>query len=261
MNMDGGQHAEAGPVTWPEVIEQIAPLYESDPDLFDDLPQRLAASSPPRFAGAELGGFRVEAAALAVLRGPAAVENHIALVSSAVPRIIDEIGTRIDGDRILPSIFALSYLNVVRCCGGPVPPGADEAEQGWLPQLAERVREVREPDRHMLALASCAASLPSLVPTFAELPDTDERFVADRTFGFNVPGFAGYLASAIDQGGSYQDIEAAWLEFVHSFPYKLAARTLGWPALLYAARGVYATLGELPENEVAMELHRLVAGT
>ena len=260
MSVDGGNRPEADPVTWPEVIETIAPLYEADPDFFDELPARLAASSPPGFAGAELAGFRTEAAALAVLRGPAAVDEHIALVSSALPHVIAEIGPRLDDTRVLAAIYALSYLNVVRCCGGPVPPEAEAAEQGWLPQLAERVREVREPDRHMLAFAACAAALPSLVPRFADLPVIDEPFVPNRTFGFDVPGFAGYLASAIDRGGSYQDVEDAWLDFVHRFPYKLATRSLGWTALLYAARAVYATLGGLEEREVALELHRLVGG-
>ena len=52
MSVDGGNRPEADPVTWPEVIETIAPLYEADPDFFDELPARLAASSPPGFAGA-----------------------------------------------------------------------------------------------------------------------------------------------------------------------------------------------------------------
>src|SRR5205085_1632733 len=130
----------------------------------------------------------------------------------------------------------------------------------WLAQLAERTRELTEPERHALALAACAAARPTLVPPLADLPNVDEPFVANRVFGFNVPAFAGYLATAIDRGGSYQEIEPAWLDFVHRFPYKLAARTLGWPALLWAARAVYATIGELPENEVAGELHRLVSG-
>ena len=258
--IDGSDRPGAGPVTWPEVIESIAPVYESDPDFFAELPSRLAASSPPRFAGAELAGFRTEAAALAVLRGPAAVRAHLALVSAALPRVIQEIGARIDEDRLLPAIYTLSYLNVVRCCGGAVPAGAEEAEHRWLPQLADRVHDLREPDRHMLAFAACAAALPSLVPSFADLPVDDEPFVANRTFGFDVPGFAGYLASAIDRGAGYLDVEDAWLDFVHRFPYKLATRSLGWTALLYGARAVYATLGGLPEEDVVSELHRLVTG-
>lgn len=35
---------------------------------------------------------------------------------------------------------------------------------------------------------------------------------------------------------------------------------LGWPALVWAARAVYATIGKVPEAEVALELHRLVTG-
>lgn len=39
---------------------------------------------------------------------------------------------------------------------------------------------------------------------------------------------------------------------------KYEARMLNWPALLWAARAVYATIGGLPVAEVGDELHRLV---
>ena len=250
----------AGPVSWPEVVARIAPLFAKGPGFFAGLPERLASSSPPRYAGSELGGFEVKVAALATLRGPAAATTLFELASPALPRIIAEIGDTIDRNRVVPAVFTLSYCNVVRCCGAPFPLEAEDAEQNWLPQLAERARELTEPERHSLALAACAAARPTLVPPFADLPETGEPFVPNKICGFNVPGFAGYLASAIERGGSYQDVEPAWLDFVHRFPYKLDTRMLDWPALLFAARAVYATLGDLPEGEVALELHRLVTG-
>jgi len=112
----------------------------------------------------------------------------------------------------------------------------------------------------MLAFAACAAARPTLMPRLADLPGLEAPFVPGRVFGFNVPGFAGDLASATEHGGTYQDIEPGWLDFVHSFPFKLDTRVLDWPALLFGARAVYATIGGLPEGEVALELHRLVTG-
>ena len=260
MTTNERENAQAGPVTWPEVIAHYAPLYERDPDFFEDLPHDLAASKPPDYAGAELAGFDVEVAALAVLRGPSSIARHVALVAPALPHVIAEIGDTIDADRALPAFYTLSYCNAARCAGAELPAAAVDAEEEWLPQLAERMSELTEPQRHTLALAACAAARVDLVATFAELAAGDDTFTPSRTFGFNVPEFAGYVARAIDRGASYQDVEPAWLDFVHRFPYKLDTRTLGWPALLFAARAVYATIGELPEGEVAMELHRLVAG-
>jgi hypothetical protein len=260
MTTPDGKRTAAGPVTWPEVVERIAPLFAKGPGFFATLPDRLASSAPPRYAGAELGGFDIKVAALAILRGPAAAAPLFELASPALPRIIAEIGDTVDRNRAVPAVFTLSYGNVLRCCGAPFPPEEDEAEQKWLPLLAGRARELTEPERHTMAFAACAAARPTLVPAFVDLPGLEEPFVPHRVFGFNVPGFAGYLASAIEHGGSYQDVEPAWLDFVHRFPYKLDTRMLDFPALLFAARAVYATIGGLSESEVALELHRLVTG-
>jgi hypothetical protein len=119
---------------------------------------------------------------------------------------------------------------------------------------------MNERERHTLALAANAASLPRLVPAFTGTRTLPQSFVPGQMHGFNVPAFAVYLATAIEREASYQDVEPAWLDFVHRFPYKLDTGMLSWPALMWAARAVYATIGKLPEEEVALELHRLVIG-
>ena len=67
---------------------------------------------------------------------------------------------------------------------------------------------------------------------------------------------AGALMFDIGGGSS----ELAWLDFVHQFPYKLAAETLNWPDLLWAARAVMTHFEGIEVGEVAAQLHRLVIG-
>jgi len=256
----GSSPGRAGPVTWPEVVAKLGATYENGLGFFDDLAERIAAAKPPRYAAGVLGGFDVTVAALAVLRGCATSAKAFAIAESSIPRILAELRDPIERNSAVPAIHALSYLNTVRCCNGSLPADVADAEQRWLEQLASRSSELTEPERHTLALAACAAARPALVPRFADLRELPDAFIPEQTFGFDLPAFAGYLAAGIDRGATYQDVEPAWLDFVHRFPYKLDTRSLGWPALLFAARAVYATIGGLPEGEVADELHRLVTG-
>lgn|SRR5262245_5872332 len=258
--MTDRQAGTAGPVSWPEVVASMAPLYEGNLRSFDNLPDRLASSRPPQYAGGRLGGFAITIATLAVLRGSASVMPLLERIAPSLPRVIRELPDPLDKNAMLPALYTLSCLNVARSCGAALPAEANGAEERWLPQLADRARDLTEPERHTLALAACAAALTTLVPRFADLPGLEGPIVPGRVFGFNVPGFAGYLAAAVEHGGTYQDVEPAWLDFVHRFPYKLDTRMLDFPALLFAARAVCATIGGLPEGEVALELHRLVTG-
>lgn len=258
MTRSAGKTEDSPPLTWPEVIEQLAPVFEEGLFFYDDLPQEIAAAKAPRYGGARFGGFDTTMAALAALRGPARVAPIIDTMAPSLDVAIEQIGPTLDRDRYLAAYFTLNAMNVARCCGRAVPKAAVALEADWLEQLAKWTTQLPESDRHTAALAACAANRTKLVPTFAELRALDESFTAGQTFGFNVPAFAGYLAVAVDAGASYQDVELAWLDFVHRFPYKLEANTLSWPALLWAARAVYTTIGKLPENEVAAELHKLL---
>jgi hypothetical protein len=260
LNSRGATSASSGPVSWPEVIAKLGPVYENGLSFFDDLEQRIADARAPQYAAGVLGGFDVTVTALTVLRGCAATKGVFARVEPLLPRILDELGGRIDRSRAVPATYALSCLSVMRCCGALHLPGIEQTEQRWLADLAARARELTEPERHTLALAACAAMHPTLVATFADVSASPQAFVPEQTFGFDVPGFAAYLAAGIDRAATYQDVEPAWLDFVHRFPYKLDTRMLGWPALLFAARAVYAAIGGLPVGEVAEELHRLVTG-
>jgi hypothetical protein len=71
-----------------------------------------------------------------------------------------------------------------------------------------------------------------------------------RSFGFDVPGFARYLAVAVATGAKAADVAPAWGAFVSAFPRKLAAKTLGWTDLMWAGRSYYHLIEKRPVGEV-----------
>ena len=248
---------EPGPVDWPTVIARNTELYLNNLAIFDDLPAELAESRPPQYAGADLGGADNTLAAIAIMAGPERCMPLFAAVAPQIDHVLDEIGMTIDRSTCIPALYTLSYLNVARCCGAPVSERARDIEREWLPLLAERARDLTDRERHTLSLAACAAPDVTLVTAFVggSLPAT---FVPGESFGFDVPSFARYLASAIDRGGEYLDVEPAWHDFVHRFPYKLDTRMLDWADLMWAGRVVLGTIGDLGEDWIAREIHETV---
>jgi hypothetical protein len=247
-----------GPVAWPEVVAQYGPEYENNVDVFNSLPDQLGRLAPPRYAGGRLGGIADTAAALAVLRGPAAARPLIEHVAGSIPHVVAQLAPDLPEAGRLAAAYTLAYLNAARCCGVPIGSESSSLEHQWLPQLAALRAKLTEEERHTLAFAAAAAGLPQVAAELAA--QRLEHFSPNVTHGFDVPAFAGYLAAAVEAGASYDDVENAWLDFVHRFPYKLDTGMLKWPALLWAARAIYATIGRLPDDEVATELHSLVAG-
>jgi hypothetical protein len=252
--------APAGvPVTWPELIAEAAELYAEHLGSYDDLPAAIEKAAPPFYPGDRLGGVANTLAAVATMHAPERCLPTIDTIAPLLPRIVGDLAAGVDAPRRLTALHILSYLSVARCCGSALPDAADGAEPSWLPQLTTHARALRDRHRHTLALAACAAGLPHLVPAFTGGADLPGSLDPGATFGFDVPGFARHLAVALVRGEPYADVEPAWLDFVHRFPYKLAAETLDWSDLMWAARAVMATIGDIPEGEVAAELHALVA--
>jgi hypothetical protein len=244
------------PISWPELIAAMRRIYHQDARWAEEIAREIATLRPPIYAATGFAGPAVVVAARAIIDGPAACTPLLERLVPLVPRALTDFPGSV-GDLELPAIFLLSFLNAARCCGY-APAEARDLEPRWLRELAARVSELAEHERHTLALAALAARLPRLVPTFAPDRTTDTGFTPHRTFGFSVPGFAHYLAAALERGASYLDVEPAWLDFVHRFPYKLGAGTLDWPDLLWAARAVLTHFEGVPEGEVAARLHRLV---
>ncbi|MCC7052831.1 MAG: hypothetical protein IT355_06150 [Gemmatimonadaceae bacterium] len=248
-----------GPSSWPELVARWAGPYRESLATFDDIPIRMSASRAGEPAGDRLGGYDATTSAVLVLSGPAAARPFLALVSAQLPRAIGELRPLRGADTAFAAWWTLSVVNAAECLGADVPEPVATLAPEWLPVLATRLDEFPDRERHALALACAAAGLPQRVRSFAD-DGVNATFTPGATFGFNVPAFAAHLASAITARADYPDVEPAWLEFVHNFPIKLDTDMLDWPALLWAARAVYATIGGIPVAEVGDELHRLVTG-
>jgi hypothetical protein len=247
------------PVDWPTLVERQGPEYEQELGVFADLAEELAEETGSDEAGGALAGFDDTVSALAVLRGPEVTRPVIEQVAPAIPRLLALLAPVPTEGARLGAYYTLNYLNAARCCGASVGGAGVDAERAWLPRLAAYRAKLTERERHTLAIAAAAAGLPDEAAQFAGLGRRKE-FSPNVTHAFDVPAFAVYIATAVEAGASYQDVEPAWLDFVHRFPYKLDTGMLKWPSLLWAARAVYAAIGKLDDDEVATELHRLVTG-
>jgi hypothetical protein len=245
---------------WARLVEELAPEELENLGMFDDLAERLRTVRAPDTAAARLGGVDTSISAVLALAGPAPLQQLLAQVAPELPGVLAALKPRPTESQARSALWALSYLNAARCAGSVVPDDTTLAEAEWLGTLASSRTRFNEPEQHALALAACACGQPGLVTSILDAPPP-EPFVPGVSFGFNVPDFVRYLAAAIEAGHTYDAVEPAWLDFVQRFPIKLDAQMLDWPALLWAARAVYATLGGRPVVGVGDELHRLVTST
>jgi hypothetical protein len=104
---------------------------------------------------------------------------------------------------------------------------------------------------------AAAAQLPSFVPQFLGSNSTN-AFVPGKIFEFNIPGLIHYLAAAIKNGASFEDVAPAWKSFLLAFPYKLVAQTVQWFDLLFVGK-IIAQLQRTPLELVAQKIHQMIA--
>ncbi|BAH40465.1 MAG TPA: hypothetical protein DGD08_04765 [Gemmatimonas aurantiaca] len=252
-SQDGNDRA-----SWAVLLQEATPEEIENLEFFDDLADRIRAVRAPDTGGANLGAPGRAVAAVTVLSGSATAQVLLDQVAPLLPGVIQELMPVPARQQCLDALWALSYLNAAQCAGSDAPTEQQAAEIAWLPTLVASLGQFSESEQQTIALAAAACRQVSLVPSvfgLAALP----TFTPGATFGFNVQGFALHIAAAIESRAPYEDVEMAWLDFVHGFPIKLDTGTLDWPALLWAARAVYATIGGIPVAEVGDELHALVA--
>lgn len=257
--MNADMHGESDRGSWTALLDEATKEEVENLEIFDNLAERIRAVRAPGTGGAKLAAADRAVAAVTVLAGRTSATPLLDQVAPVLSDVIQELMPVPGRKQLLAAYWTLSYLNAARCAAAAVPDAATDAERDWLPVLASMGDEFSELERHTLALAACACGHVAIVTSIVDaraLP----AFTPSETFGFNVQGFALYLAAAIEQRASYEDIEMAWLDFVHCFPIKLDTETLDWPALLWAARAVYSTIGGIPVAEVGDELHTLVTG-
>jgi hypothetical protein len=247
------------PVTWSQLLEvERARLAELLPPILD-APARAARIKPPTSASRVLGGPSIILASAAVVLGPASCAPYFKVLLPLLPRVIAELRAELE-ENTTAAKNVLSFANAARCCGASLPADAQALEPNWLPRLADQLDDLDELERQTLAFAALAAGRADLGMRYIGGGPLSTQVTPGETFGFDVQRFVRYLATAYVQNVSHADIELAWLDFVHQFPYKLAADTLSWPDLLWAARVVATHFEGIPVGEVAARLHRLVTG-
>jgi hypothetical protein len=255
------EHVSSGgiPVTWPDLIIQYQDAVNVALEMIADDPRRLAKVEPPWTLASELGGPAETLSAAAVLFGPERCRPYMEAITEFLPLAIEEIlRSDISAIRAGNYVRLLSYLNVTRCCGAPVPPEASTIESKWLTLLAEHKRKLDEDERSKMAFAALALKELALVPVFIYGGPLPKRFKPGEVFQFNVQGFVRYLAVALEQNASAEDIEPAWRDFVRCFPYKYAAGTLRFVHLMWCARTVMVHFERRPVETVADALHQMI---
>jgi hypothetical protein len=162
---------------------------------------------------------------------------------------------------VLPRLGLLSLVSALECAGLAAQPYAGADAPAAVDGIVAGIEDLVEPFRHTTGLAAVATGRTALVPKCVRGGKLPARFKAGESFQFNVPGFVRYLAVAADKGAAAADVEPAWLDFVSAFPHKLAAETLDWSDLLWAARIYYHGFEKRPAADVVGALRALVTSS
>ena len=243
------------------------------PATWKDLVERGARGLGPRLRGiratvksaSEPGGlplidpFRGLSILLAealALRGPTACREHFALLTPLAPAAYEfpvdpsdfEVAYWVDG--------ALWFSNLAQTSGHDFPGAFGERQMQWLEAVAPQAQELETSVRHSLAFSALAFAQDRFVPRFLLQPNPPPE--PGRAFQFNYPSLVGYLSAACQVRADYSAIEPAWIDFLRSFPYKLASGTIDWPHLFCLGRTVYHRVQGLPVAEAARETHKQI---
>lgn len=256
------EYVSAGgvPITWPDLISQHLDAVNMALEMLDDKPQQLAAINPPWPLATLLGGPAETLSEAATIFGPQRCRSRLESVTGFLPRAIEQLSeSDMSASNLGDFVRLLSYLNVTRCCGVAVPAKALTIEPHWLALLSEHRKKLDEDERTKMAFAALAVRELALVPVFISGGPLPQRFKPGEVFQFNVQGFVRYLAVALEQNASAQDIEPAWRDFVRCFPYKYAAGTLRFVHLMWCARAVMVHFERRPVETVADALHQMIA--
>lgn len=255
------EQANAGgiPVTWPDLMAAHHDAVNIMLESLKDAPHSLATLEPPWTIAGSLAGPAETLSEAAVIFGPQRARPMMEPIAELLPRAIQQVSMGgIGVGRLVATVGLLSYLNVSRCCGVQVPPEAVTVEPRWLEQLVAFKRKLDEEESAALAFAALAAKELALVTAFIGGGALPRRFKPGEVFQFNIQGFVRYLAVALEQQASAEDIEPAWRDFVRCFPYKYAAGTLRFVHLMWCARVVMTHFERRPVETVADALHQMI---
>jgi hypothetical protein len=239
----------------------------------DRWPGRLAMAQDDDKAGVFEGMPDTLARRVALLGpeyGRIGVAGSLAALESVLVRMDPEPGE----DDAPYTVTVLSMVNAPRCCGSagvegkewakaPGSPAVaesdDDRERRWLTAAANSTgRASGRQGRGQVALAAAGAGLPEAA--LAAAGDEARPFDPEAVYGCDLAPLAAHLAGAQQAGAGIEGVRPAWDWFLRDFLAELDAEAVQWLDLLWAARAVYAVLGDTPVGEVGATLHRELLG-
>lgn len=257
---DAGLPVDSDFPSWADLIaSESEPSDQALQLMIESEPERLKSAPRDSLVAGNFGGFAEVLARAATLRGSESCSLAIKVIRPFLPQAIKEVSGRLDARRASLAVHVLSYINVVKCCGGKLPAEANEVETRLPPRLARKAGELYEPRQRTMAFASLALGETALIDKFivSARPETVEP---DKTFGPNMPALIGHLAVALEQQAAPEMVAAAWEDFLAEFPMECATETLSWSDLLWCGRAVLVHFQKQPLESVADTLHQLVTG-
>ena len=175
-------------------------------------------------------------AKLAIVRAPAAVAETLPLFDEIMAIALGELPPEpTEEDGMLALLGVVAHGHTMACCGRTPPEAAASHEREWIGTL---VRILPPGLARFGAFAAIAAGAGELIDPAAD-------------------PFVRSLADAIKRGAPADGMRGVFVDFVRSFPARLAKRELGWFELLCAARGYFVHLERRPLAHVAQLLHEL----
>ena len=243
---------------WTALAERYRPLSGPEgAEIRDEWPVRLEPVDGSRRAELFEGCPDALAKRIALI-GPSDALETVAAIEPLLTAALDSVDPQPSGDDARYAVTVLSMGNALRCGGVRADGADDERERRWLSAIDPAAQSGVRRGRDHAAIAAAACGLPEVARTAAA--EGPESFDPAAVFGCELSPFAAHLALAQQAGAGRDGVEPAWQSFLRNFPGEEAARTVQWLDLLWAARAVYAVLGDTPIAEVGARLHAEVLG-
>ena len=256
----------ASSATWPELLQASQEQVTLGLQLIQGVPAQVEAVAPPSLVA---GSFVAPAETLAmatVVAGPEACAEAIHALVPLVPRVLEEFAPGVNATNRVEAIHLLAFFNTAQCSGaqlspvrGALPRAVFAAERTWPGELAGHLAELSERQRERVAYAALAVGEIELVPALLGGEPLPEAFVPESEVDPRPGPFLRYLATAVRDIAPREEVEPVWLAMAESFPEQVAAGTMDWAELIYAARIYLTRFRGDSLSTVTNSMHKLVS--
>lgn len=244
------------PTTWTELMETRSEHLNAALDRLPRTAKRFTKTAAPLVPADALRGVAMLLSGVAALRGVTAAKQHADLFLPHLPAAVESVTTENEADYVTVD-GVVWFVNLSETAGFTRPDAYTPAVRNWIDALATPAASFERPNRHSLAFSALAFEDDARVPDFLGEPIAPNA-PPGATFQFDYPSLIAYIAAACRDRATPEAVQPAWLDFLQSFPYKLATEAVEWPVLFTAGRIVYHRIGGLPVENVAREVHKQI---